>query len=137
MAVSIAPMSPFDLEGGEDFVEYAERFEMYLQASKVTEGNMKRATFLSQLGASGYKLLRSLRGNNPSNKSYEDLVKLLREHLKPKPNVIAQRFRFYKRDRKQGESVSEYVAELRKLSEYCEFGEKVEEYTLETDLFVD
>ena len=52
MAVSIAPMSPFDLEGGEDFVEYAERFEMYLQASKVTEGNMKRATFLSQLGAS-------------------------------------------------------------------------------------
>ncbi|UYV83165.1 hypothetical protein LAZ67_23000045 [Cordylochernes scorpioides] len=45
---------------------------------------------------------------------------LLTDHFCPKPNVIVQRYNFNKRN--QGtESVSAYVAELRKLSENCEF----------------
>ncbi|UYV78128.1 hypothetical protein LAZ67_16000203, partial [Cordylochernes scorpioides] len=45
---------------------------------------------------------------------------LLTGHFCPKPNVIVQRYHFNKRN--QGtESVSAYVAELRKLSENCEF----------------
>ena len=34
------------------------------------------------------------------------------DHLHPTPNVIAERYRFYKRDRKNGESVAMYVSEL-------------------------
>ena len=49
----------------------------------------------------------------------------MKNHLQPKPNEICQRFKFYKRDRVAGESVKDYVAELRKLSEYCNFGEKL------------
>ena len=41
--------------------------------------------------------------------------------MSPKPLIIAERYRFYKRDQKEGESVNEYVAQLRKLSKYCEF----------------
>ena len=40
--------------------------------------------------------------------------------MSPKPLIIAERYRFYKRDQQEGESVNEYVAELRKLSKYCE-----------------
>ena len=35
--------------------------------------------------------------------------------------MIAERFRFHKRDQNEGESIPVYVAELRKLSEHCDF----------------
>ena len=52
----------------------------------------------------------------------------MKNHSQPAPKTIAERFRFYKRDRKGGESVSIYISELRKLSEHCEFGDKLSEY---------
>lgn len=42
--------------------------------------------------------------------------------MSPKPIIIAERFRFHKRDRKSDESVIDYIAQLRKLSEHCAFG---------------
>ena len=35
--------------------------------------------------------------------------------------MITERFRFHKRDQKEGESITVYVAELRKLTEHCSF----------------
>ena len=43
--------------------------------------------------------------------------------MAPKLLVIAERFRFHKRDQKDGERVSTYLAELRKLAEHCQFGD--------------
>ena len=49
---------------------------------------------------------------------------MLQKHFKPKPLVIAERFRFHKRNQLKTESTSEYIiAELRRLSEHCQFGE--------------
>jgi hypothetical protein len=56
-----------------------------------------------------------------TTKTYDQLTQLLNKHLSPKPLIIAERYRFYKRDQQEGESVNEYVAQLRKLSKYCEF----------------
>jgi hypothetical protein len=38
------------------------------------------------------------------------------------PSEVMQRFRFNSRSRKPGESVSTYIAELRRLAEYRQFG---------------
>ncbi len=40
----------------------------------------------------------------------------------PKPSVTVQRFKFNSRVRQPGESVANYVAELRQLTGFCEFG---------------
>ena len=53
---------------------------------------------------------------------------MLSAHLQPRPNVIAQRYKFFKRDRLPNESVPEYLAELNSLSEFCEFGDKLDDY---------
>ena len=45
------------------------------------------------------------------------------KHLDPKPSVIVQRFVLHSRLRKGGESVAAFVAELRRLSEHCGFGD--------------
>ena len=126
MAASIALMSEFEM--GTDFTEYSERFENFLIANRITEPALKRATFLAAIGAAGYKLIRSLCQNSTSDKSFEQLVTVMKQHLQPTPNVISERYRFYKHDRITGESVTTYISELRKLSEHCQFADKLNEY---------
>ena len=48
--------------------------------------------------------------------------------MQPRPNTIAQRYEFFKRDRLPNETVTEYLAALNSLSKFCEFGDKLEEY---------
>ena len=127
MAGTIASMSEFDVEN-ENFVEFAERFDNFLLANDIIDEAKKKATFIATIGGSAYKLLRSLCQNDTGSKSYSELVQILKEHLNPTPNIIAERFHFYKRDRKVGESVHEYVAELCKMSEHCGFGVGLNDY---------
>ena len=77
-------------------------------------------------GQSTFKLLKNLlQPNTPESKSYTDLVDLLSTHFNPIPSVIIQHFKFNTRTRKDNESVATYVAELKCLGEYYEFGDKL------------
>jgi hypothetical protein len=64
----------------------------------------------------------------PSEKTFAELVELVQQHQHPKPSAIVQRFKFINtRFRKPGESTASYVAELRGLSEHCDFNSTLEE----------
>ena len=119
-------IAPFNMDS-DDVTEWVERLEQWFEANEITVVERKRALLLSNIGARGYKLLRSLSQNNPTSKTYEQLKKLLLDHINPTPNEISQRFVFYRRDRRAGETVKDYIAELRRLSEHCKFDEKLEE----------
>ena len=43
------------------------------------------------------------------------------KHLQPKLLIIAERFKFHKRNQASTETVSEYLAELRRLADKCKF----------------
>ena len=63
----------------------------------------KVPALLSLVGGSTYQLLKGLTApQKPSECEFKDLVKVLSEHLNPKPVVISERFRFYKRDQREG-----------------------------------
>ena len=69
-----------------------------------------------------YQLVRNLVApDKPTDKSFQEIVKLVKEHHTPPPSVIVQRFKFNSRSQREGESVGEFVAELRRLSEHCKF----------------
>lgn len=79
-------------------------------------------TFLSVMGPNTFNLLCNwLQPAKPGNKSYKEIVDTLTGHFSPKPLVIAERFRFHKRNQDEGESVTMFVAALRKLAEHREF----------------
>ncbi len=82
------------------------------------------SVLLSAIGGKAYALLRSLTApTKPADLSFDNIVKVMQEHLAPKTLLIAERFRFHKWNQNDGESIAVYVAELKKLSEHCQFGD--------------
>ena len=76
------------------------------------------------MGRQHYSLLCDLISpDKPETKSLEILKGLLVKHYKLEPIVIAERFHFYQRNQKPGESIADYHACLRKLASRCQFGE--------------
>ena len=114
----------------EDWAQYVERVGQFFEANGIVgEENAakRRSTFLSVVGPSPYKLLSSILAPvKPSEKTFEELTEVLRNHYSPPPSEVMQRFRFNTRSRKPGESVATYVAELRRLAEYCNYGNTLE-----------
>ena len=51
---------------------------------------------------------------------------MLTKHYSPAPSEVMQRFRFNTRTRREGELVAEFVADLRRLAEFCNFGATLE-----------
>ena len=110
--------------GREDWTSYTERLQQYFAANDVDSAEKQRAIFLSACGAQTYQLLKNLLApEKPTVKSFEELVELMKNHLRPRPSVIIERFTFHSRNRKEGESVAVYMAELKKFSEHCGYGD--------------
>ena len=51
---------------------------------------------------------------------------VVKDHLTLQPSSIVQRFKFNSRSQQDAETVAQFVAELKKLSEYCEFGDSLD-----------
>ena len=112
----------------ESWVSYIERLKQYFIANDIKGEERQRAVLLSICGASTYQLIRNVVSPaKPTEKTFDEIVATMKEHYFPKPSVTMQRFAFNSRSRKQGESVATFVADLRRLSEYCEFGESLVE----------
>ncbi|KAL5481508.1 hypothetical protein EMCRGX_G021682 [Ephydatia muelleri] len=115
-------------EEAEEWPAYCERLMHYFTANDVETDEKRRAILLSVCGAHIYQLVRSLVSpEKPADKTFEEIVKLVRDHLTPPSSCIVRRFYFNSRFQKETETVGQFVAELRRLSEYCEFGGSLDE----------
>ena len=89
---------------------------MFLTVNNV-EDEKKVAHLLSGIGARAYAVIKNLVApQTPKECSLDRIKELLINHFKPRPPVIAERFAFHKRDQHPGETVNEFVIELRCLA---------------------
>ena len=81
--------------------------------------------FLTVIGPTIFSLLHDMfQPDDHTIKSYDELVTKLKEHFNPKPvNVLAYRYTFHWRNQTATETLTEYMAELRRLAALCEFGD--------------
>ena len=94
-----------------------ERLGHFLTANGITDGDKKRAVFLSVIGPKAHKLLGSLISPaKPGDNTYEELVEVMTQHHNPPPSEIVQRYKFHTRQRQPGETIAKYVSELRSLA---------------------
>lgn len=113
---------------GEDFDDYKERLDHLLTINKVVENKMKVSYLITLIGPESYKILKSLTDpEKPDTKTYEELIAVFEKYFKPKVNIIAERFKFYKRNQKMHESISDYIVELKTLAQSCDFKAFLEE----------
>ena len=105
---------------------YVDRLGHFLDANGITDEGKKRSVFLAVIGPAAYRLLISLIAPaKPGEKGYDDLVKTLTEHYDPAPSEIVQRYKFHTRIRQSGETIATFVAELRRIAQYCNFGDSL------------
>ena len=89
----------------ESWTSYCERLHFYFDANDIVDP--------------GKSLVQP---HTSMEETYDEIVEMLKTHFIPKPSPIIQRFKFNTRDHRAGESLGNYVAELRVLGEYCDFG---------------
>ena len=112
----------------DEWSQYTERLAQYFIANDIENADKQRAILLSVCGAKTYGLMRSLVSpDKPSDKTYKELCELIQAYHNPKPSAIVQRFKFNSHFRKPGQSIAEFVAELRHVAEHCDYGETLEE----------
>lgn len=115
-------ISPFVEGKAESWDEYCERLEQFFIANEVSDAAKQRAIFLSVVGGETYGKLRSLVApSKPKDVPLKDLLSQLQRHFEPRPSETVARFRFFTCCRMEGQSVQDYIAKLRKLSEHCNF----------------
>ena len=114
----------------EDWRDYIEQVEQYFVAHDLNEDAKeptKRALFLSGVGSTTYVTLKSLLAPaKPADKTFDVIVSTLTKHYSPPPSEVVQSYRFFTRVRQSGETVSAFVAALRRLAKDCNFGDTME-----------
>lgn len=112
----------------EDWELYVERLGHYFKANAITEPEKKSSILLSVCGPKTYKLIRNLLAPvKPGAQTFEELTNLVKNHQNPTPSKRVQRFKFNSRTRNTDETIATFVAELRQLSEHCQYGDTLED----------
>ena len=122
MAALVSNIDEFD-SSREEWTQYVERMDHFFAANSIEDAGKKKSTFLALIGPATYTLVRNLVSpNKPGDKSYDELVKALSDHFNPTTSETVQRSKFHSCVRRQRESIAAYVAKLRSLAEFCNFG---------------
>ena len=112
----------------ESWTSYTERLEEYFLANDVESAEKQRAVLLSVCGAATYQKIRDLLAPvKPKTKSFSEIVEVVKNHHQPPPSFIVQRFNFNMTYQKEGESISDFIANLRRIAEHCNYGTNLED----------
>lgn len=129
MATNLKPLliEELNIDQTENWLERLEETITVTQPADVAD-RKKVAILLSSIGNSGYNLLKAWCGvDKPNSKTYDQLTKLLKDHLCPKPPKTSERYKFYQIKQLSGESLSLYLARIREAATHCEFNTSYDE----------
>ena len=124
---SVPSIQPFN-SSTDDWTSWSRRFDQWLTISPYATGedanSKKRAAFLTFIDSNSFKLLCSLCApTKPEECSYTTLKEKLNKQYGVKKLVLAERHRFYNYKQQEGQKLSDYLAELRKLVATCDWSE--------------
>ncbi|XP_028168860.1 uncharacterized protein LOC114358897 [Ostrinia furnacalis] len=113
--MAIGKIAEFDLHK-DDWKLYVERLEQYFLANSIAS-NLQVPTLITVMGAESYELLVNLcTPEKPKSKTFLELTEIMTKHLQPKPSILAERYKFRNRKQKPDESIAEYMAVLKRMS---------------------
>ena len=111
---------PFDGRP-ENWQKWRQRFERYRTGTALEEGKLV-STFLYSMGNVADDILATLTGVDESTTAYVDLLAAFDAHFGGRKNTIFARVKFNRRVQRVGETVDNFIQDLHKLAEDCEYG---------------
>ena len=83
---------------------------------------------MSLVGNLVYQTLRDLTSPAlPKEKSYDELVELLKRQYAPHISVMRERIKFYQVEQQEHETINEWNVRIRRLATNCRFGQRLED----------
>lgn len=121
----IGKLEPFELNS-KQWPAYIRRVRQFIKLNEIKD-ELQVAMLITVVGEATYSLMCDLCSpNNPEDKEFDDLIKLVTDHLEPKRSDIAERHVFRLRRQHAGEPLMEYLQQLKHLASTCNFGETLE-----------
>ena len=90
------------------------------------------------MGDATYQLIRGLLSPKKSTTvPFAEIIATLNSHYTPQKNAIVERYRFNTCNHKTGQSVTNYIAELKELARFCDFDVTAEGVNLTPQLVLE
>ncbi|UYV80773.1 K02A2.6-like [Cordylochernes scorpioides] len=126
---NINPPEQFNFNNPNEWPNWIKRFERFRKASELKSKKEEEQVnaLIYILGEKAEDALISFNLTEIEINNYETVVKKFEEHFIGKPNVIFERAQFNCRYQQDGEAVEEYIRELHKMAENCNYGSLKEE----------
>ena len=116
--VKIDPFNPSKIS----FELWLSLLEANFSNLNISEASKKKNVLLVSVGTDIFAVLGNICAPDlPHTKSYEDLVNLLKAHYDVKPSYHRSLLSFQQRKKKEGESLKELYADLKRLAKDCDF----------------
>lgn len=104
--------------------KWLDRLENLFEAININgeeDDKRRRALPLHYVGDTVYDICQAEKGDTTD--SYADTVKVLTDNFQPQTNIQMEIYRFRSCKQKEGQSLDEFVTELRQLAKNCEFAD--------------
>ena len=119
----IGPYYPKSME----WSTYKNRFTFYLQANSIIDAALKRATLLTHIGDTAYRMLADLHlPDDLSTVNFNTIITDLDSASGKKVPKLASRVRFQSIVQHEGQRVHEYLADIHHSSIDCGFGDQLD-----------
>lgn len=106
------------------------RLEAFFEGNDLidtTSEKKRRALLISALSTRTITVLSSRCVPQKLNElTYSEVVQLLNDHFDPKPNEIAQSYKFFTRNQLPEESVTDFIVAVRRVADSCNFGQALD-----------
>ncbi|XP_046618774.1 uncharacterized protein LOC124304498 [Neodiprion virginianus] len=105
------PHFQFNLD--DDWELFEDKLDFFFTAKKITDESIKIANLVTHLSDDAHALLKQLAAPKKiKDTSFAENIKLMSDHLKPKPSETMERCTFHKASQKENETIADFVARL-------------------------
>ena len=114
----------FNFKTPDEWPKWRKRFEQFRVASTLYRGVAAKQvnTLLYCMGEESEALLDSMNVNDEEKQDYAVVLVQFNNFFKVRCNIIFERARFKRRSQQEGETADEFIMELYKLIENCNYG---------------
>lgn len=120
------PPKSLDLNGNisENWRKFKQSFDIFLKASGSIRkpDEIKVAILLNIVDEDGIELYNTFNLQETERNNLAKVLQCFEEYCVPKKNIVYETFKFFSRMQQEGEKFDNFLAEIKKLSQTCEFG---------------